>query len=135
MADIEKVKAFFKDDKFAADMGIEILQADPEESICAFSVTPAHFNANGTVQGGAIFTLADFAFAVAANCGDSRTVSGAANITFVKPGMGERLYAKAKKVSAGKRTCLYSVRVTNEADVLIAHITVNGFVVGEAKPL
>ncbi len=129
MAELEKVKDFFKDDKFAMDMGIEILKADAEESVCAFSVTPSHFNAGGSVQGGAIFTLADFTFAVAANCEGSRTVSQSASVTFIKPGIGKRLYATAKRISSGKRTCHYSVFVTNEDEMLIAHITVNGFIV------
>ncbi len=132
MADINKVKAFFKDDIFAMNMGIEILEASEEESLCAFSVNPAHFNANGAVQGGAIFTLADFTFAVAANCENKRAVSSSANITFIRPGIGKRLFARAKKISCGRRTCLYSVSVTNEEDALIAHLNINGFVVGEA---
>ncbi len=130
MADIEKVKAYFMQDKFAMDMGIEILQADAEESVCAFDIAPGHLNAGGTVQGGAIFTLADFTFAVAANCEGRHTVSQSSSITFIKPGKGKRLFARAKKVSSGGRTCHYSVYVTNEDEILVAHITVNGFIVG-----
>jgi len=129
MMELEKVKAFFENDKFAMDMGIEIIKADAEESICAFSVTPVHFNAAGSVQGGAIFTLADFTFAVAANCEGRRTVSQSASVTFIKPGIGKRLFATAKKISSGKRTCLYNVYVKNEENLLIAHVIVNGFIV------
>ncbi len=133
MADIEKVKEYFKADVFAMNMGIEIMKCDAEESVCALPVTPDLYNAGGKVQGGAIFTLADFAFAVAANCEGRHTVSQSASVTFIKPGSGKMLYAKAKKNSSGKSTCHYSVFVTNELDTLIAHITVNGFVVGEKK--
>lgn len=130
MADIKKVKEFFMQDTFAMNMGIEILKADGEESICALDITPDHFNAGGTVQGGAIFTLADLAFAVAANCEGRRTVTQSASVTFIKPGAGKKLIARAKKISAGSRTCVYSVQVKNEEDVLVAHLTVNGFTVG-----
>lgn len=133
MADLDKVKAFFKDDVFAMHMGIEILKADEEESICALPITPSLYNANGTVQGGAVFTLADFAFAVAANSEGRHTVSQSASVSFLKPGTGKILYAKAKKISSGKSTCHYSVLVKNEEDTLVAHVTVNGFVVGEKK--
>ncbi len=132
MADINKVKDFFKDDVFAMKMGIEILEVSEAESLCAFSIHPEHFNANGAVQGGAIFTLADFTFAVAANCESKRTVSSSANITFIRPGTGKLLFARARKISGGKRTCLYEVIVTNEEDMLIAHVNVNGFVISEA---
>lgn len=130
MTDIEKVKEFFMQDKFAMNMGIEILKADSEESICAFDITPAHFNAGNTVQGGAIFTLADLAFAVAANCEGRHTVTQSASVSFIKPGKGKRLFASATKISSGKTTCHYSVRVTNEEDVLVAHMTVNGYIIG-----
>lgn len=133
MADVEKVKAFFEKDIFAMNMGIEIIKADEEESICAFDITPAHFNAGNTVQGGAIFTLADLAFAVAANCGGRHTVSQSASITFIKPGTGKRLMATARKVSAGSKTCCYTVLVTNDEGKTVAHLTINGFVVGEMK--
>lgn len=130
MADLEKVKKYFQNDTFAMNMGIEILVADAEESICALDITPTLYNAGNTVQGGAVFTLADLAFAVAANCEGRHTVTQSASVTFIKPGKGKRLFARANKISAGSRTCHYSVRVTNEEDVLIAHLTVNGFVVG-----
>ncbi len=130
MADIKKVKEFFMQDTFAMNMGIEILQADAEESVCALAITPGHFNAGGTVQGGAIFTLADLAFAVAANCEGRRTVTQSASVTFIKPGTGKKLIARAKKISAGSRTCVYNVQVTNDEDVLVAHLTVSGFIVG-----
>lgn len=129
MADIEKVKSYFLQDKFAMNMGIEILKADSEESICALDITSEHFNAGNIVQGGAIFTLADLAFAVAANCEGRHTVTQSASVTFIKPGKGKRLFATATKISAGKSTCHYSVRVTNDEDVLIAHMTMNGYVV------
>lgn len=130
MADIKKVKEYFMQDKFAMNMGIEILKADSEESICAFDITPEHFNAGNAVQGGAIFTLADLAFAVAANCEGRHTVTQSASVSFIKPGKGKRLYASAVKISSGKTTCHYSVRVTNEEDVLVAHMTVNGYIIG-----
>ncbi len=133
MIDVESVKAYFKEDNFAMQMGIEILKADEEESICVLPVKASLYNAGGTVQGGALFTLADFAFAVASNCGGRHTVSQSASVSFLKPGVGKMLYAKARKISSGKSTCHYSVFVTNEEDVLVAHVTINGFVIGEKK--
>ncbi|MBQ7032296.1 MAG: PaaI family thioesterase [Clostridia bacterium] len=130
MAELEKVKDYFENDTFAMQMGIRIEKADAEESICTLEITPNHFNAGGTVQGGAIFTLADLAFAVAANCEGRKTVTQSASVSFLKPGKGKKLTACAQKLSAGGRTCHYSVRVTNEEDILVAHMVVNGFVVG-----
>lgn len=130
MAELEKVREYFMGDTFAMHMGIRIEKADAEESVCSLEITPDHFNAGGTVQGGAIFTLADLAFAVAANCDGRHTVTQSASVSFLKPAKGKKLIARAQKISAGSRTNHYSVRVTNEEDTLVAHMTVNGFVTG-----
>lgn len=127
MADLEKVRSFFKGDIFAMNMGIEIVKADEEESICTLKICPSLFNAGNTVQGGAIFTLADLAFAVAANCEGTHTVTQNASVNFLRPGTGVELIATATKIHAGKKTCHYAVRVENEQGKLIAHIGINGF--------
>ena len=88
-------------------------------------------NANGTPMGGAIFTLADFAFAVAANGFAERvTVSQHASVTFLAPAKGKELRAEATCLKAGRTLCLYEVRITDELGVCVAHVTVNGFTVG-----
>lgn len=57
---------------------------------------PRHLNAAGTVQGGALFTLADFAFAVAANAGGVLTVSLQNSISFLRAAKPARLTARAE---------------------------------------
>ncbi len=85
------------------------------------------FNGLNTVQGGAMFTLADFAFAGASNSGERRCVAMNATIHFLRPGTGARLKAVAEKVNAGKKTCLYEVSVFNDAEKLVAKVSISGF--------
>ena len=68
MPTLEEIRATFAADRFATEAaGCEIRLAEPGHAICAMTLHPHHLNAAGTPQGGAIFTVADFAFAVAVN--------------------------------------------------------------------
>ena len=124
----ESLYQFFGNDRFATRLcGISILEARDGYARCAMPLTADHLNANGFAQGGAIFTLCDFAFAVAANAGDHPTVSLGSQITYVKPGTGGQLIAVATEQAATRKTSLFEVRVTDDAGALVALATVNGF--------
>ncbi len=124
----DELHAFFANDRFATDQcGIRIVEARDGYAKCRMPLTSAHLNANGFAQGGAIFTLCDFAFAVAANAGDAPTVSLSCSITFSKPGVGSALTAEATELAATRKTSLYEVRVCDDQAALIAVMTVNGF--------
>jgi len=131
MNTIEEVKAYFAEDRFAALAGIEIAEAEQGRAVCRMPLLPHHMNANHSPMGGAIFTLADFAFAVAANIGtgDNRVVSQHMSISFLSPAKGNTLIAVAKCLKAGRRTCLYEITVTDELGTMVAYTTANGFTV------
>lgn len=130
MPTLEQIRATFAADRFATDAaGCEIRLAEPGHSICAMTLRPHHLNAAGTPQGGAIFTLADFAFAVAVNAfAETVTVSLQHDITFLSAARGTELIAEANCVRSGRSTCFYTVTVTDDLDTVIAEMTVNGFV-------
>ena len=125
---LSEIRAFFQKDLFATEVcGIEVDEITPTGAKLHMPITDRHLNSNGTVQGGAIFTLCDTAFSAAANAGDRLTVSRSADITYVKPGKGPCLYAEAEQLSRGQSTCLYRVSVYDERHTLIAYMTGNGF--------
>lgn len=130
MPTLEQIRATFAADRFATDAaGCEIRLAEPGHSICAMTLQPHHLNAAGTPQGGAIFTLADFAFAVAVNAfAETVTVSLQHDITFLSATRGTEVIAEANCVRSGRSTCFYTVTVTDDLGVTIAEMTVNGFV-------
>lgn len=129
MLDLENVRAQFAADRYAAHSGIVIEQADEGYARCVMAIQPYHLNALDSVQGGAIFTLGDFAFAVASCCGKQKAVSLANQISYMKPAKGKQLIAEAKVISSGRRACFYDVRITDELGTPVATMTVNGFVV------
>lgn len=126
--DIEEVRAFFADDRFATDAGAFIEWVKPGEALCSMVIGPQHKNAAGILQGGASFTLADFAFAAAANAAHPVTVSLNNQITFLKPPRGEKLFAHARRISEGRTTCYYEVSITDELKTSVAHMVVTGYI-------
>ena len=130
MPTIEELTERFKGDRFAALAGAEIREAEPGRALCAMPLRPCHMNANNSPMGGAVFTLADFAYAVASNgFTDKIIVSQQIAITFLAPAKGTELLAEAKCLKSGRSTCLYQVDVRDELGTYVAHATVNGFTV------
>ena len=138
MPTLDAIRACFSGDRYATETtGVLIQEAQPGQSVCTLPLRPELLNANNIPMGGAIFTLADFAFAVAAN-GHSQqiTVSQHVSITFLSPAKGRTLTAKACCLKAGRSTCLYGVDVTDDLGTYVAHVTVNGFTMqAPPKPL
>ena len=120
----------FAADRFAAQcLGAEIDDIGDGYARCSMTIEPRHFNGRGTPMGGAVFTLADFAFAVAANRGGREVVTQAAQATFLEAARGGRLIAEARRLREGGSTCFYEVSVADELGTKVAFVTVNGFVV------
>lgn len=127
MMSLQEARDFFRNDRFAFGMGIEIVEVAEGYAKCRLAVSDGLKNAGGSVQGGAIFTLADFAFAVAANLPGNLTVSVQNSISFLKPSKGTVLFGEAKAVSVAKRMCFYEVTVTDDVGTLVATMTVTGY--------
>ena len=127
MMTLEEARVFFRGDRFAVEQaGITIEEIGEYYARCSMPVTPLHKNAAGAVMGGAIFTLADFAFAVAANVGGVLTVTTTASVSFVGTCKGEVLTAETRLVKDGRRSCFFEVTVTDELGNLVAVVTSNG---------
>ena len=69
---------------------------------------------------GAIFTLADFAFAAASNSHGSVAVAVNVSITFMKAGIAGTLWAEAKEVSKNHKLGSYTVEVKDDEGDLVA---------------
>jgi acyl-CoA thioesterase len=110
-------------DYFAEAIGIQVLEAKDGYSKVSMKVEKTHTNALGFTHGGAIFSLADYAFAQACNFGDNVAVAVQVSINFLKPSTeGDLLTAEATRISDGKTMGLYQVTVCKE-DKTIALFT------------
>ncbi len=117
---MEHIKKFFKKDKFAHFCGIELLEVSPGRARGRMEIKGHHLNGMGSVHGGAIFTLADFIFAVAANSHEIISVAINANVTYVKALSTGFLYAEAQENSVNPKISSYTVRVADENNDTIA---------------
>ncbi|MDR1727150.1 MAG: PaaI family thioesterase [Acidobacteriota bacterium] len=136
---IDEVRKVFAADKYLTMTGVVIEEAGGDRCRCSMKVLPMHFNAGGAVQGGAIYTLADSAFAVASNIGhlergeDLLTVSQSASISYLRAGGEGTLYATAQKVGGGKRSSVFRMEVADADGNIIAIMTGNGCTVPRKK--
>lgn len=123
----DEIEAFFSQDAYAKACGITIDEVEEGKAVCSFTIAPHHLNGRGTVQGGAIFTLADFAFAVAAHAKGYMAVSLENQIAYMHASRGKKLIATAYEVSATKKVCFYQVDVTDDLGKAIARMSVTGY--------
>lgn len=126
--DTEMIKTV-KNDQFAKLLGLELIKVEIGYAEVRMEIKEEHFNGLGIVQGGAIFTLGDFAFAAAANAGGKVSVGINANITYFKAAKGRYLLAKATETSSSRSLCNYSVDIFDEDnEVLVATFNATGFI-------
>ncbi|MGB3210649.1 MAG: PaaI family thioesterase [Desulforhopalus sp.] len=124
--DTESARTIFAGDQYAALTGIEIVEAATGYCKARLTIMDKHLNAANVVQGGAIFTLADLAFAVASNSHGQLALAINVNISFLSSASSGTLYATATELTEPKRLGAYDVLVTDEQDKIIARF--NGMV-------
>jgi len=109
----EQARTVFASDRYATELtGIQIDLVADHEAHCSLDLEAHHRNARGVAMGGALFTLADFAAAVAANTdcladGDLHWVSLDATIHFLSPALGNGLKATCSPLKLGRSTALF----------------------------
>jgi acyl-CoA thioesterase len=118
--DLEAIKRCFKKDRYAERSDVELLTAAPGHATAKMTLHPHHLNGLDTVHGGAIFTLADFTFAVAANSHGRVAVAINASITFMKAAQSGTLWAEAREVSKNFKIGSYVVEVKDDQGELVA---------------
>jgi len=111
---------YFKNDRFAERANIELVSVSPGYARAKMTLHPHHLNGYGTVQGGAIFTLADLAFAAASNSHGTVAVAINVSITSMRAGQTGTLWAEAKEISRNFKLGSYTVEVKDDAGEMVA---------------
>ena len=124
---IEEAREYFKGDRFAAENGMTLESIGEGEATCRMELTARHQNANGGIMGGAIFTLADFAFAAAVNNVHRPTVAQQVSINYLNAPKGKILTAHAHCLKDGRHTCFYIVDVLDDTGRDVARFTGTGY--------
>ncbi len=129
------LRHFFKNDRFAERANIELLSLSPGYARAKMTLHPHHLNGYGTVQGGAIFTLADFAFAAASNSHGTVAVAINVSITFMKAAKTGALWAEAREISRNFKLGSYTVEVKDDAGEMVALFQGLAYRKSEKKPV
>jgi acyl-CoA thioesterase len=103
-------------DPFGRWLGIELLELRPGYCRAALTLAPHMVNFHGSPHGGALFSLADFAFAGACNGHGPAAVALTVTIQFhAAAPVGRRLVAEAREARQGRRAGFYAMTITDEA--------------------
>ena len=121
-------KDFTDKDRFAKFIGCEILESSDNHAKVQIKIEERHLNGIDTAQGGVIFTLADFAFAIASNFGGNIVTAINVDISYVKASRkGDILTAEASPQYTDTKIPIYNVNVTNQNNELIAVFKGTGY--------
>jgi len=134
----EKARMLFANDLYATQQtAIVIDNVHDGEATCSISLSTSHRNAKGAVMGGVLFTLADFAFAIAVHCDDLASddnvnniklhwVSSYSSINFIRSPKGNYLTATARRLHKGAATAVYQTTILDDEARTVAIVTTTG---------
>jgi acyl-CoA thioesterase len=128
---IKKLELMLKNDRFANHNDIRLISVGKGEAKAELVVSKKHLNGVDIIQGGALFTLADFAFAAASNSHGRIAVASNASINFFKGVSSGTLTAVASEINSGKSLSCYSVEISDENGVKIAQFNGTAFLKAE----
>ena len=123
----EEARAYFSKDRFATENGMSPDELDGEHSVTSMTIGDRHRNAYGGVMGGAIFTLADFAFAALTNDLERVAVAQQVSISYLSAPKGTRLIATARYRKDGRTSCVVNVDVVDDTGRDVAQFVGTGF--------
>lgn len=119
--DTQELATFFNThDTYAKFLGIEVLEVRQGYARAQLDIKDHHKNGLRIAHGGAIFSLADLAFAAASNSYNTPAVAINVNISYLKAETGGLLTAEAFENSCGPKLASYTINVTNEDGELCA---------------
>ncbi len=135
MTDLELVKRIFADDGFVKLAGLEIVEVNEEKAVVSANISAEHRNANGSVQGGMLYAIADYAFAVLGNYKHPMTVTQVGQISYVKAAFAEAIIATAREQVRSGHNTVCEVIIEDDKGQIVCVCTFNGFVKDIEKQL
>jgi acyl-CoA thioesterase len=114
------VRRLMAGDRWAATAGARLVELEEGYARVRMRLREDHLNGVAVAQGGAVFTLADFAFAAASNSHGTVAVALDTSITFARAATKGVLTAEAREESLSRRTSVCNVRVTDGDGKVVA---------------
>jgi acyl-CoA thioesterase len=123
-----------QNDRLARLLGMRLEAVQPGSCRVSMEVTGDMLNAVGLTHGGATYSLADFAFAVASNSHGQVAVALTTQMSYPAASrQGDTLVAEAREANLGGRTGLYTIEVKTQKGKLVGLF--NGTVFRRGEPI
>ena len=122
-----------ENDRFAKQNGIQLTEVREGYARAEMTVSKMHLNGGGVCQGGALFTLADLAFAAVSNSHGLLTFGLENSIAFLKSAKGDHLVAEAVETLNHHKIPFCEMKVRNQHGELIC--TMTGLAFRKDKPM
>lgn len=120
----ERVVRLLAADAYARGLGIELLDVTDQEIVVAMEVAESHTNFLGVGHGGVVFSLADCAFSLASNnAGEAALAIDTHLVLSAASRPGDRLEARVREMSRGRRLGTYRAEVTRDDGRTVALFT------------
>ena len=113
MEPTDTAEQFFAADTFARENGVELVSVAPGRARVKMDIRDRHLNSHGTVHGGALFTLADVAFALASNSHGIPAAAINAHISYLNAAREGTLFADAEEFALNPKLASYTVYITD----------------------
>jgi len=111
----------FREEPFAKLFGIDLVELDYGRAVVKMEVKEEMMNLFGMAHGGAVFSLMDAAFELAANSYGTVAVALSMSVNYISPALaGKTIYAEAREVSKSSRISTYDLEIKSREGELIA---------------
>ncbi|WP_156290603.1 hotdog fold thioesterase [Oceanobacillus salinisoli] len=115
----DKILEKLKMDRFASFLGIEITEFSAGSSTVQLKLEEHMLNAHSTAHGGILYTLADYAFALACNSYGKTSVGLSTTVHFMKSAQaGDMVTATAREIRRNYRTGFYRIGIETRNEVI-----------------
>tara|TARA_R110002096_G_scaffold433579_2_gene652569 strand:- start:29087 stop:29536 length:450 start_codon:yes stop_codon:yes gene_type:complete len=121
VSSVDAVKAIWNKEGLDGHLGLSVDHVADGIARVSMVLHREHLNLYGTGHGGALFSLADSAFALACNTRGYVTVASGCTIEFLRPAIvGDCLLAEAKWVDTNGKSSIYDVKIYNDKNEILA---------------
>ena len=129
MYTLEQIKEQMNRDLFAVEAtGAVIESVDSDGCVTVrMDIAPRHFNSGGRVMGGAIYTIADFAYAATVYAHECFSTAINCSMEYLSAGGGSYLTARGYIDKAGRSVIFGGADVFDETGRMIARMSVQSF--------
>lgn len=132
--DKERHIARMTSDRFVCELiGIRLVDVDRGYAKAELELKPIHLNGVGIVQGGLLFTIADYVFAACCNYAEEAVVGIETSTSFLKSIRSGKIIAEGYEQSRTKHFACCEAKVTDEKSNLLALFRGRGFVLSHSN--